>query len=165
MLKRYAMSAVLLLVPVVSAAQTTVAKDEKAAVMAAVQKFFDTMTSRDAAGAESVLFPEGNFFAVREQDGKVVARARPHKDYIASLQQQKQRYVERAWDSDVRIHGPIAMVWTAYDFWIDGKFSHCGIDVFNLVKTPEGWKIASGVYTTERTGCPPSPLGPLKDAR
>jgi hypothetical protein len=36
------------------------------------------------------------------------------------------------------------------------------VDAFDLVKTPEGWKIAGGVYTVERTGCPPSPLGPPK---
>jgi hypothetical protein len=66
------------------------------------------------------------------------------------------------WDPDVRIHGAIAVVWTRYDFWVDGKFSHCGVDAFDLVKTAEGWRIAGGVYTVERTGCPPSPLGPLK---
>ena len=48
-----------------------------------------------------------------------------------------------------------------YDFWIDGKYSHCGIDAFDLVKTSEGWKISGGVFTTQAT-CAPSPLGPLK---
>ena len=50
---------------------------------------------------------------------------------------------------------------TPYDFWIDGKFSHCGIDAFDLIKTEEGWKLAGGVYTIE-SKCEPSPLGPLK---
>jgi len=53
-------------------------------------------------------------------------------------------------------------VWTPYDFWVDGKFSHCGIDIFDLVKTAEGWKISGATYTVERTGCAASPLGPLK---
>jgi hypothetical protein len=68
---------------------------------------------------------------------------------------------ERIWNPDVRIHGLIATVWAAYDFWIDGKLSHCGVDAFDLIKTPEGWRIAGGVYTVE-TQCSPSPLGPLK---
>jgi hypothetical protein len=137
--------------------------DEKAAVLAAVQAFFDTMTSKDAAGAGRVLVAEGRLFSVREQDGQSVVRSRVNQEYLDGLAQQKQRYVERAWDADVRIHGPIAVVWTAYDFWIDGTFSHCGVDLFNLVKTNDGWKISGGVYTVERTGCPPSPLGPLKE--
>jgi hypothetical protein len=52
------------------------------------------------------------------------------------------------------------VVWTPYDFHIDGEFSHCGIDAFNMVRTDEGWKIASIVWTVERTGCENSPLGP-----
>ena len=48
-----------------------------------------------------------------------------------------------------------------YDFWTDGKFSHCGIDAFELIKTVDGWKIAGGTYTIE-ANCGPSPLGPLK---
>ena len=62
------------------------------------------------------------------------------------------------------MHGPIASVWTPYDFWVDGKFSHCGIDIFDLVKTAEGWKISGLTYTVERTGCAPSPLGPSQVA-
>jgi hypothetical protein len=70
--------------------------------------------------------------------------------------------LERMWDPEVRIQGAIAAVWTRYDFHRDGKFSHCGTDAFNLVKTAEGWKIASAMWTVERTGCVPSPLGPPK---
>ena len=62
---------------------------------------------------------------------------------------------------EVRLHGTVATVWTPYDFWIDGKFSHCGIDAFDLVKTASGWKIAGVVFTVEPK-CEPSPLGPLK---
>ena len=54
---------------------------------------------------------------------------------------------ERIWNPEVRVNGLIATVWAPYDFWIDGKFSHCGVDQFDLIKTEEGWKIAGGVYT------------------
>jgi hypothetical protein len=53
----------------------------------------------------------------------------------------------------VSIRGRIAEVWGEYEFWSDGKFNHCGIDSVNLLKTAEGWKIASIVFTTETTGC------------
>jgi hypothetical protein len=48
-----------------------------------------------------------------------------------------------------------------YDFHIDGKFSHCGTDVFTLVRAKGEWRIVSIVYTVQRTGCAPSPLGPI----
>lgn len=143
-------------------AQAPVSDGEKAAVVAAVQTFFDTMQTKDVEGARTVLMPDGQFFSVQEQNGKPVWRARSVAAYLESLAKGTQENRERMWSPEVRIRGPIASVWTPYDFWVDGKFSHCGVDAFDLIKTPEGWKIATGVYTVERTGCAPSPLGPLK---
>jgi len=143
-------------------AQPAQREDDKAAVVATVQKFFDTMASRDVEAARTVLMAEGRLFAVREQDGQPAVRASSIEDYLKGLPGRKADYRERMWNPEVRVHGPVASVWTAYDFWVDGKFSHCGVDVFDLVKTPEGWKISGGAYTVERTGCAPSSLGPLK---
>jgi hypothetical protein len=84
------------------------------------------------------------------------------EEYFERLQKQTQTLRERIWNPDVRVHESIAAVWAPYDFWADGKFSHCGIDVFDLIKTSEGeWKIAGGVFTMEAKR-EPSPLGPLK---
>jgi hypothetical protein len=154
--------ALMLCLTTAGAGQAPPAADEKAAVIAAVQKFFDTMATRDVEGARSVLMADGRLYSVREQDGRSIARAMSVPDYLEGMARRQQEYRERMWDPDVRIHGPIAVLWTRYDFWVDGKFSHCGIDAFDLIKTPDGWKIATGVYTVERTGCAPSPLGPLK---
>jgi hypothetical protein len=77
------------------------------------------------------------------------------------LQRSKQTNRERIWNPEVRVHGLIATVWAPYDFWTDGKFSHCGIDAFDLIKTADGWKISGGTFTME-SACEPSPLGPLK---
>ena len=98
---------------------------------------------------------------MRMRDGKPVVRAFSNEEYFADLKASKQAMRERIWNPEVRIHGLIATVWAPYDFWIDGKFSHCGIDAFDLIKTEEGWKIAGGSYTIE-SKCEPSPLGPLK---
>lgn len=137
--------------------------NERAAVLAAVQQFFDAMTAKDAAATERVLMPDGRFVSFRTVDGKLTIRSASNQDYIKNLPSFKQKWRERMWKPKVTIHGPIANVWTPYDFWIDGKFSHCGIDSFDMVKVDGQWKIAGGSYTVEETGCKPSPLGPLKD--
>ena len=31
---------------------------------------------------------------------------------------------------------PLAVVWTPYDFWVGGEWSHCGMDIFTLVVAP-----------------------------
>ncbi len=56
--------------------------------------------------------------------------------------------------------GGIAVVWAEYDFHLNGKFNHCGVDQVNLLKTGAGWKIMGIAYTSETSGCAPSPLGP-----
>lgn len=70
--------------------------------------------------------------------------------------------LERIWDPKVQVRGKIANVWAEYDFHSNGKFTHCGIDTFLLLKTDEGWKIFSLTYTMETQGCKPSPLGEPK---
>ena len=134
---------------------------ERDAVLRTVQAFFDTMTARDVEGARKILQPQGRFHSMRIRDGKPEVRAFANEEYFADLQASKQTMRERIWNPEVRIHGPIASVWAPYDFWIDGKFSHCGIDQFDLIKTEDGWKLAGGVYTVEFK-CEPSPLGPPK---
>lgn len=134
---------------------------DRVAVMKVVQSFFDTMAANDAEGARKILQPQGRFHAMRMRDGKPDVHAFANEEYFADLQSSKQRMRERIWNPDVRLHGLVATVTAPYDFWIDGKLSHCGTDVFELIKTEEGWKIAGGVYTVE-SKCAPSPLGPLK---
>src|SRR5688572_2738177 len=113
---------------------------ETDAVLKTVQTFFHTMSLRD---------------------GKPDVRAFSNEEYFAILQASKQKMRERIWNPEVTVHGLIATLRAPYDFWIDGKLSHCGVDAFDLIKTEEGWKIAGGVYTVEND-CAPSPLGPLK---
>ena len=134
---------------------------DEAEVLAAVQKFFDTMTSRDATGAAEVLDGEGDFVSVRwGSDGEQIVRRSSIEDYLADLGAETETYLERMWDPEVRIQGPIATVWTPYDFHVDGVFSHCGIDAFELLRSDTGWVITGAIYTVERTDCAPSPLGP-----
>ena len=159
MLRAMAIVGVVLLAPAPARAQS--ARAEQEAVLKTVQRFFDTMTARDVEGARQVLQEQGRFHAMRMRDGKPDVRAFSNEEYFADLQASKQKMQERIWNPDVRISGLIATVWAPYDFWIDGKFSHCGVDQFDLIKTEDGWKIAGGVYTLE-SSCPPSPLGPLK---
>jgi hypothetical protein len=131
---------------------------ERQAVLAAVDSFFSAMTRHDSAGSRAILLPGAMLYAVAP--GRAPG-ATPDTAYIRSISSATVALRERIWDPRVEVHGPIAEVWTRYDFHVDGKFSHCGIDDFSLMLTPTGWKIAAVTYTVERTGCPESPLGQL----
>jgi hypothetical protein len=138
--------------------QTSTDRD---AVLKVVQIFFDTMTARDVEGARKVLVPQGRFHAMDMRQPKSDPQSFTNEEYFARLQQSKRTSRERIWNPDVRVHGLIATVWAPYDLWVDGKYSHCGVDVFDLIKTDEGWKIAGGAFTMEAK-CEPSPLGSPK---
>ena len=138
---------------------------EEKAVIAAVQRLFDAMASHDRAAAQAVLMSEGRYFSVRDSGAGAAIGGTTHGEFAERLAGGKQEMRERMWNPRVLVHGRIAVVWTPYDFHRDRKFSHCGVDAFNLIKTSEGWKIAGFIYTVEPTGCPESPLGPLTEVR
>jgi hypothetical protein len=71
------------------------------------------------------------------------------------------RLTERYWDEQLLISDHLAVFWAPYDFHINGEFSHCGIDVLNLIKIDGQWKIGHAMWTVQRPGCEDSPLGPL----
>jgi hypothetical protein len=77
-------------------------------------------------------------------------------------------FKERYWDPLVHVRGGLAIVWTPYEFWRDGETSHCGIDVFEMVKEQGIWKIGNAMWTVEPDGCPslrpsdPSRLRPTR---
>jgi hypothetical protein len=152
--------ALVLILPAAGSAQSTTDRDD---VLKVVQIFFDTMTARDVEGARKILMPEGRFFPMEMRKPDATPRSFTSDEYLGRLSKERKEVSrERIWNPEVRVHGSIATVWAPYDFWFDGKFSHCGIDAFDLIKMPDGWKIAGGVFTMEAK-CEPSPLGPLKE--
>jgi hypothetical protein len=153
-----ALACVLLAFPNRTFAQTT-AKDS---VIATVNEFFHAMTTRDTAAARRVVVSDGIYYAVRARADSAVINRNTNDGFVQSLATARDTYLERMWDPTVMVHGPIAVLWTAYDFHRSGQFSHCGIDAFSLVRSAAGWKIATIVYTVEPTGCAPSPLGTPK---
>jgi hypothetical protein len=134
---------------------------ERDAVVAAVQEFFRSMAANDVAAAQRVMLPDGQLHATRRTGDSVMVRAGAFQAHFERLKAARDTVVERMWDPEVRVHGTVAMLWTPYDLYVNGKFSHCGVDAFSLVRQTDGWKISSVIYTIEPTGCAPSPLGPL----
>ena len=60
---------------------------------------------------------------------------------------------EVIWKPVVQIDETFAQVWTPYAFYVGKRFSHCGVDVFQLVKTAAGWKIFQLTDTRRKEKC------------
>jgi len=126
---------------------------QEQAVLAVVQQFFDTMRARDVDGARKTLLVDGQFNSIRPGEAGGTIRTTPLADYLEGLGADARLQEERMWDPVVMVDERVAMVWAPYDFHRDGQLSHCGIDVFSLVRTDEGWKITGVTYSVEPDGC------------
>jgi hypothetical protein len=135
------------------------ADPEEKAVIAAVQTLFDGMAAHNPEMVKSVMTPDARAVGVRPDK---VGTARSRDELAQAIAGGTAPILERIWEPKVLVRGRIANVWAEYDFHSNGKFGHCGIDTFLLLKTDEGWKIFSLTWTQETEGCKPSPLGPPK---
>jgi ketosteroid isomerase-like protein len=124
--------------------------------LAVVQKFFDAMSTKDVATIHSLFAPDASTLAILP-DGSLSKT--PSAMFEQHLGASKEPWLERIWDAKVMQHGSMAAVWAPYDFYRGGKFSHCGIDNFQLVKSEGTWKVITVIFTVEKEGCPASPLG------
>jgi ketosteroid isomerase-like protein len=135
------------------------ASTEEAAILETVERFFAAMAAQDTAAYGAVTVPEAMTFSVRvSAEGAGPVRARTHAQHMAALAASSQPWQEQLWDPVVMVHGPIALVWTPYDFRLGGEFSHCGIDAFELMKINGAWKLTNAAWTAEPAGCSPGPV-------
>jgi len=62
-------------------------------------------------------------------------------------------WYEEVWNIKVQIDDDLAQVWCDYAFYLGNKFSHCGVDAFQLSKTKEGWRIFHLADTRRSSNC------------
>jgi hypothetical protein len=131
-------------------AQTT----EEPAVLAVVQRVFDGMRASDSTMVRAQFAP-GARFAMLD------ARATPAKvtydaidGWLGALSRSANRWDEQIYDVQARIDQGIAQVWAPYTFYLDKKVVHCGVNMLQLLKTPEGWRITQLSDSRRREGCP-----------
>jgi hypothetical protein len=138
---------------------------EEAAILAVVDRFMDAVSTNDAALLSEIRL-DGGFNIVERASatgGTTITRR-----IFKPAETKPGAYRERYWDPIVHVRGSLAVVWTPYEFWIDGKTSHCGVDVFDMVREKGIWRIANAMWTVERDACPalrPADPSRLRPAR
>src|SRR6185437_9313674 len=125
------------------------ATPDEQAVLAPIQAMFAGMSARDAAAIKKPTMPGGVMVLMR--DGKPVQMT--FEDFATRVGKPgKEQIEEKIHDPLVRIDNDLAVVWAPFDFLVDGKVSHCGTDLFNLVLQDGEWRIAS-IADTSRNEC------------
>lgn len=146
------MKQIILLVMLAVLAFRSNAQDEQKAVLSVINEFFTHLESQDTTAFRNLHVENSKFYIVAERNDTVRTFSR---DVTGFKFNKKEILKERMRNNDVKVnvHGRVATVWAPYDIWVNETFSHCGIDAFTLVKSADGWKIASCAYTVETKNC------------
>ena len=144
-----------LCVAVVNSASAQPAKPnpEEAAILAVIDRFMVAISTNDTALMAELRVEGGSTIVGRPDPAGGDAPLVTRRVFTPSTTSRPTTNRERYWDPVVHVRGGIAVVWTPYEFWVDGKSSHCGIDVFDLMKDKGVWKIANAMWTVEPEAC------------
>ncbi|MEO5592766.1 MAG: nuclear transport factor 2 family protein [Chitinophagaceae bacterium] len=133
-----------------SHAQTT-----EDSVKAAVKLLFTGMLQSDAAKIQSAFADSAVLQTISNtKEGKLIIKNDSVKDFAEHVSKlPKDSADERIVFETIKIDGPLASVWTPYKFYYAGKFSHCGVDSYQLVRINGQWKIQYLIDTRRKQPC------------
>ena len=151
--------AILAAVVVALPASAQEALDEHARVEAIAEAALEAISNEDMIAFTDLMVDDAITVSIAERDGEVRYSVRSRAESRARNPQND--ILERGFDPEISISGPVAMVWLPYDLYVDGAWSHCGVDTFTLVRIEDGWRIASMAWSVEQPpACQPHPDGP-----
>ena len=133
--------------------QSPAANPEEAAILAVIDRFMHAIGSNDSAVLAELRIEGGSTIVSRRDPAGGEAPLVTRRVFTPSTTSRPSTNKERYWDPVVHVRGGIAVVWTPYEYWADGKSSHCGIDVFDMMKDKGVWKIANAMWTVEPEAC------------
>lgn len=135
------------------------AADDKADMLAVADEALEKITAEDSAGLAGLMIEEAMIYVGDIHEGTYRVRTRTFADTRDRVFEVD--LVERGWDPTVLVSGTIGIVWYPYDIYVDSEWSHCGVDIFNMIRTGEGWRIAALQYNVQQPpDCEPHPDGP-----
>jgi hypothetical protein len=129
------------------------------AVKLPIQALFDGMRKSDTVLLASAFAPNAIMQTViKTKDGSTTVRTEELKNFISFVgKPHTEVYDERISFDAIKIDGDLAVAWTPYKFYVSEKFSHCGINSFQLVRLNGVWKIQYIIDTRRKEGCTPNP--------
>ena len=135
---------------------TAFAQTDQEQIKASINQVFDGMRKNDTTLISQVLYPSCFLKSIgKDKNGVVKLQEDPISGWLKSVGTKREGVVldERLTAYDIKIDGDMAMAWTPYEFYINDKLNHCGVDVFTMIKTEHGWKIAGIVDTRRKDNC------------
>jgi|GEM_PF-74977 len=124
-------------------------------IIATICRVFDAMRWSDTMLAKPLFAPNCRLYTpVTNASGQTNLNEENLSSFMKAIGSSRKEILdERILKYKMDIDGPLAQVWADYNLYLGGKFIHCGIDVFHLYKSNQGWKIFELADTRRKTGC------------
>ncbi len=147
----------LLLLGILLATVNTSAQDtQKYAVQKTIEAFFEGFHKQDSTAIRETVASEVLLQTIAKDSlGKDYVRTEDFSKFIKSIVgiPETTKFQETIKSYSIQIDGPMANAWTAYEFHVNDKFSHCGVNSFQLVKQDDAWKIIYLIDTRRKEKC------------
>ncbi len=133
---------------------------QEAELKETVQNFFQVMYRQDTAALRQFFVPAATLFTYSyDVKGNPRAKGESLSEFINGVSfLGESRAEERLTGWQCLIDAGIAAIWTPYEFYYDGKFSHCGVDSWQWMLIQGEWKITQLTDTRRKTNCPDEEL-------
>lgn len=128
---------------------------EETAIKATINNLFNGMRTSDSTLLRKAFAPKSIMQTIATtKEGKASVRSESVDAFVKSITTpHPEKYDERIVFTKILVDGNLASVWTDYKFYIGEKFSHCGVNSFQLFKSEEGWKIIYIIDTRRKDKC------------
>jgi len=129
---------------------------EKAAVEQIITSLFVGVQKADTLSIKKLLHPAISLMTSNlDENESPVITATPISSWLNRIGSAKVGSLDEQLDYiAVRVDSDrMAQAWTPYRFYVDGKFSHCGTNNFQLAKQGDNWLITAIIDTRNKSGC------------
>jgi uncharacterized protein (TIGR02246 family) len=132
-----------------------VAQTEEQAVEAVIKSLFDGMRSKNAEQVATAFSKDALMQTVITKPEGSEVGSNAVADFVNRIATTPEgtNLDERILEYQIKVDGTMASAWTPYQFYVNGNFSHCGVNSFQLVKMANGWKIVYIIDTRRKEPC------------
>ncbi|MCD9573811.1 nuclear transport factor 2 family protein [Flavobacterium soyae] len=117
---------------------------QKQEVQKAIEIFFEGFHQKDSVKIKTVCADKMILQSIRESSvkGNKLSDESAGEFYksIATIPS-TMKFQEKILSYNVQIDGTMAHVWAPYEFYLNDKLSHTGVNTFTLFKEKDSWKI------------------------
>ena len=141
---------ILLLCPLLAIGQQKSSDEDQ--IKAVILKTFSAMKAVDTVALKSCFTTNALLNVSQLRPEGTIVREVPISKFVQSVLSRKPGDMDErvlSW-GPILIDHEIATAWVPYEFYLNGKFSHKGVDVFLLVKTGNEFKIQTLLYNMQK---------------